>query len=146
MGFVSKVFSGCCVKICTTPGFPGQTLENYVGEPVEIEAYRSLTGHTLYYVVKDGPGCANATRDLVKYMNFPGPDHWKAIEQIIGYLKGKKIHGHKYRKPLGLRSINLSDSDYAAGKNSRESVCEMICTLGGMLTHWNSRNRKTTRK
>ena len=54
-----------------------------------IDEYRSLVGKLLYYTVKIGLDCANATRDLARHMSNPGKAHWHAMERKVGYLKGK---------------------------------------------------------
>ena len=46
-----------------------------------------------------GPDCANAVRDLARHMSKPGTDQGKAMERIVGYLKGKKMHGLVMREP-----------------------------------------------
>jgi hypothetical protein len=43
------------------------------------------------------PDCANAILDLTCHMTAPGKEHWKALEQLLGYLK------YNY-KPLKFRA------------------------------------------
>ena len=38
-------------------------------------------------------------------MNHPGPEHWKALGCLIGYIKGKKIKGIIIRNPKVLKGV-----------------------------------------
>ena len=43
----------------------------------------------MWYTTKVGPDMENAARELTVHMSHPGPDHWKALGSLIGYIKGK---------------------------------------------------------
>ena len=108
-----------------------------------LEEYRSLVGKLLYYTVKVGPDCANAIRDLARHMPSPGPEQWKAMSRVVGYLKVKELHGLVMKKPDCLTVINYCDTSYVTDKDLRRSVSGMICTLGGLVVNWSSRTQKT---
>ena len=44
----------------------------------------------MWYTTNVGPAVANAARELAVQMSHPGPEHWKALGNLIGYLKGKE--------------------------------------------------------
>ena len=133
----------CEAKIAKTPGFQNTVLsKNEEENPTMLEEYRSLVGKLMYYVVKVAPDCANATRDLARYMKNPGPEHWKAMERIVGYLKGKKLHGLIMRRPNDLKVIDYCDASYATDTVLRRSVSGMISSIGGMVVNWSSRTQK----
>ena len=136
--------TGKSAKAATTPGFPGVTLDKNVGETIMLDEYRSLVGKILFYVVKIGPDCGNASRDLARHMSNPGEEHWKSMGRIVGYLKGKELHGHVMRKPESLTAVKYCDASYASDPIARKSVSGMIGTLRGMMTNWSSRTIKTT--
>ena len=96
----------------------------------------------MYYVVKVGPDCANAVRDLARHMRNPGAEHWKAMERIVGYLKGKKLHGLIMRSPSSMQVVNYCDASYATDTVLRRSVSGMISSVGGMIVNWASRTQK----
>ena len=125
--------TGKTVKLFSTPGYPGTTLETYKGEPVQLTDFRSVLGKLLYYVTKVGPAMLNSVRELSSHMSMPGPDHWKAMSRVVGHLKSFEKYEMVYRAPEELRAISLSDSGYAACPETRRSVGGGVDTLGGMF-------------
>ena len=126
-------------KIYDTPGWQNTLLSKNEGTEINLEEYRSLVGKLLYYVVKVGPECGNDVRDLARYMSNPGEDQWKAMRRVVGYLKGKNLHGHVMRRPKDLKAVLYCDASYATDKDQRRSVSG---TLGGMIVNWSSCTQK----
>ena len=87
----------------------------------------------MWYKTKVGPYVENAARELAVHMSYPAPEHWKALECLIGYIKGKETEGIIIRKPKVLKVVMLCDSNYATYKDTRNSVSGLIATLGGTL-------------
>ena len=81
-------------------------------------------------------------RDLARHMTNPGTEHWRAMERVVGYLKGKVLHGLIMRAPEFLTVIDYCDASYATDTILRRSVSGMICTIGGLLINWSSRTQK----
>ena len=103
---IIKFYEKVCKKearAAKTPAFQNTVLsKNDSDEPIMLEEYRSLVGKLMYYAVKVGPDCANAVRDLARHMKNPGVEHWKAMERIVGYLKGKSLHGLFMHRPSSM--------------------------------------------
>ena len=131
------------VKLAKTPGFQNTVLSKNDGDSIMIEEYRSLVGKRLYYTVKVGLDCANAVRDLAHHMSNPGEEQWKAMNRIVGYLEGKKLHGLIMLRPECLTVINYCDASYVTDKDLCRSVSGMVCMLGGLVVNWSSRTQKT---
>ena len=70
-----------------TPGYPGKALLKAEGEPERLTEYRSFVGKLLFAMKKTYPELANPVRELATHMETPGPEHWKSIGRMIGYLK-----------------------------------------------------------
>ena len=121
------------VKLFSTPGYPGTTLETHKGEPVQLTDFRSVLGKLLYYVTKVAPAMLNSVRELSSHMSMPGPEHWKAMTRVVGHLKSFPKYEMIYRAPEELRAISLSDSGYAACPETRRSIGGGVDTLGGMF-------------
>jgi hypothetical protein len=104
---------------------------------VDLDAYRYIIGKIMYYATKIAPGICNAVRELAGHLSNPGEEHWKALEQCVGYLAGEGT------KPLCLRNLSISDcdSDYAKDENDRRSVSGQINILGAMTTNWTSKKQ-----
>ena len=64
-------------------------------EPKDIDKYRLSVGQLMWYITKLGPEVAKLERDLAIHMSHPGPEHWKAMVNLIGYLNGKRQKSSK---------------------------------------------------
>ena len=132
------------VKVASTPGFPGKCLTKNEAESIMLDEYRSLVGQIMFYMVKVGPDVANAARELAQHMTNPGEDHWKSMERMVGYMKGKSFYGIVLRKPECLKGIDYCDANYATNVDDRKSVSGAVYTVGGMITRWSSKTQHTT--
>ena len=129
------------VKIYTTQGTPGKCLMKHTGEPVKLDAYRSLVGKVMYYTTKLAPELSNAARELASHLSNPGEEHWHELGRLVGYLRQKKNLNLIYRKPRELRSISQCDSNYAKDPNDRKSISGRINTVGGTISNWTSKKQ-----
>ena len=78
-------------------------------------------------------------------MIHPGPEHWKALRRLIGYLKGKYTKHIVITKPKVLRAVVFCDSNYATYKETRNSVSGLFATLGRtLLTHLSKTQNNVT--
>jgi hypothetical protein len=101
------------VKEMATPGYPRKHLVKYDGDPVELDAYRSIVGKVLYYAKKVAPEMNNAVRELAQFLSKPGPEHWKALERCVGYVKSNRFNGELWiTKPKELRIVSGADSNH----------------------------------
>ena len=75
-------------------------------------------------------------------MQNPGDEHWKAMERMVSYLKGKEKHELIIRQPQNLRVISYGDSSYGDCKDTRRSSSGDFHTLGGALVNWRSQRLK----
>ena len=98
--------TGSDLKVQKTPGAPGMTpSKSGLEEPKDIDNYRSFVVHLMWYTTNLGPVVENTARDLSVHMSHPGPEHWKALGRLIGYLKGKRQKAYsseslRFLKPL----------------------------------------------
>ena len=115
--------TGKKVKEQVTPGYPNKWLLKLkdLSKIIKEKEYRSLIGKILYYVNKMDVGCSNAVRELAQHLDSPGEEHWKALGRLVGYLKTRIGKGRIIRKPLELRVVGWSDSDYAKAED-RKSI------------------------
>ena len=49
-------------------------------------------------------------------MSHPGPEHWKSLVNLIGYIKGKETKVVIVRKHKVLKAVMFCDSNYATNK------------------------------
>ena len=59
----------------------------------------------MWYTKKVRPDVENLERYSAVNMSRPGPEHWKALRRLIGYLKGKKTKGVVIRNPKSLKAV-----------------------------------------
>ena len=84
-------YNGNDVKFQKNPGDPGTTLSKIdLEEPYNIDKYRSFVGQIMWHTTKVELDVANVARELSVHMSHPGPEHWKTLGRLIGYLKGKE--------------------------------------------------------
>ena len=81
------------------------------------------------YITKVEPNVINAARELAVHMIHPGPEHWKALGLLIGYLKGKETKCISIRNNKVLKAVMFCDLNYATYKETRKSVSGIVTTL-----------------
>ena len=127
-------YTGSDVKVQKNPGDPGTTLSKIdLEETYNIDKYISFVGQLMLYTTKVGPDVENAANELAVIMSHPGPEHWKTLGLLIGYLKAKENKGIVVRKPKVLKYVMFCDLDYDTDKETRKSVSGLVATLAGTL-------------
>ena len=76
-------------------------------------------------------------------MSNLGPEHWKKLGCLIGYLKGKETKGIIIRKPKVLKAVMFRDPNYAANKETGKSVSGLVSTIGGEILMCLSKTHRT---
>ena len=71
--------------------------------------------------------------EVVVQISHYGPEHWKALGRLIGYIKVKDTKGIFNRNPNVIKDIMFCDSNYAKDKETRKSGIGLVTTLGGTL-------------
>ena len=83
-------YTGSDIESQKNSGASGKTLsKSDLEEPYNIDKYISFVGHLMWYTNKVLPDVVNVARELVVHIIHPGPEHWKALGYLIGYLKVK---------------------------------------------------------
>ncbi|CAM8999069.1 unnamed protein product [Rhodiola kirilowii] len=105
------------------------------------ERYRRLVGK-LNYLRMTRPDIAYPVSVVSQYMSSPTVDHWKAVEHILGYLKGSPGRGIVYGSH-GHENIEcFSDADWAGSKEDQRSTSGYGIMFGGNLISWQSKKQK----
>ncbi|CAM8881042.1 unnamed protein product [Rhodiola kirilowii] len=128
-------------KPCSTPMIPNLQLTKSGELFDDPERYRRLVGK-LNYLRMTRPDIAYPVSVVSQYMSSPTVDHWKAVEQILGYLKGSPGRGIVYGSH-GHENIEcFSDADWAGSKEDRRSTSGYGIMFGGNLISWQSKKQK----
>ncbi|CAM8883002.1 unnamed protein product [Rhodiola kirilowii] len=142
--YVLDLLSETCkigAKPCSTPMIPHLQLTKSGELFDDPERCRRLVGK-LNYLRMTRPDIAYPVSVVSQYMSSPTVDHWKAVEQILGYLKGSPGRGIVYGSH-GHENIEcFSDADWAGSKEDRRSTSGYGIMFGGNLISWQSKKQK----
>jgi hypothetical protein len=128
-------------KPCSSPMTPNLQLMRE-GVPFEDPGrYRRLVGK-LNYLRVTRPDIAYSVSVVSQYMSSPTVDHWKAVEQILCYLKGAPGRGIVYSDHGHNKIECYSDSDWAGSKEDRRSTSGYCVFFGGNLISWQSKKQQ----
>jgi hypothetical protein len=107
--------------------------------------YRSAVGSLLYAGNSTRADILNATADAAKYLKNPGKRHWKAVKNILRYLKGTPDKGIMYRQGLtnGLQLTGYADANWAGDPDKRRSTTGYVFFLAGGPVSWSSKRQPT---
>ena len=101
-------------------------------------------GKLTYLTTKVFVEAANVSLSLARYFHCPGPDHWKELEHVLGYMRGHPdLIRLRHRAPRDLVSAAVADANFATCKDTRKSVSGALITIGGTLVSWFSRPQNT---
>ena len=76
------------------------------------------------------PDIASAVREVARHAYDPAARHWKAIREIVAYLKATKDLGVVFRRGGDLKQSLFAYEDYAYRCNDRRSVSGVEVMLG----------------
>ena len=105
--------------------------------------YAQLVGCIQYLVVCTRPDLAHATSQVSRFMQNPGPAHWKACTRILRYLRGTVGHRLVFDVSRGrARLFGFSDADHAGCPDTRRSHSGYVVKVNGTAVAWISRRQK----
>ena len=127
-------------NITTTSPIPASP-SNYLRPREETEAeteepFREAVGSLMWVANMTRPDILNAVREVARHSHSPSDAHWKAVNQILRYLKGTSGLGLTFRKGASTDLITFADADYARNKEHRRSVSGgVIMYLGAAIAY-----------
>ena len=65
----------------------------------------------MWYTKKVRPDVTYAARELAMNMSHIGPEHWKVLVCLIGYLKSKNTKGIIIINPIVLKYVMCGNSN-----------------------------------
>lgn len=79
---------------------------------------------------------------LSRYLQDPGPEHWKAAKRVLKYLKETSNEGSSYNGTTSkLMCICFSDADFVGDEDERRSTSGYIAIINGTPVAWASRRQ-----
>ena len=79
---------------------------------------------------------------LARFMQNPGPEHWKAALRVLQYLKGaikNRLWFNSNSKGVSLTAY--SDANHAGCVDTRRSTSGYICKVNGTAVAWQSKRQ-----
>jgi len=128
------------VKPCSTPMVPNQQFVKDGEAFSDPERYRKLVGK-LNYLTVTRPDISYSVSIVSQFMSSPTVEHWRAVEQILSYLKFAPGRGVLYRNHGHSDIECFSDADWAGSKEDRRSTSGYCVFMGGNLVSWKSKKQ-----
>lgn len=143
-----------CRKV---PEVPPEIMSEEEKVFMQDKEYRSVVGCVNYLVNYTRPDLTFAHNYLCRHVNNPRRVHWKAVLQLLAYLKGTRTWGIRYtQQPLNedgtiAASVGYSDSDHGgtiAERGHNGGKCRSTegaaFTFAGGLLDWGAHLQTTT--
>ncbi len=150
-GFIVRLLQLAKLQDATTrpiPMQPGLNLTKSMAPTTDEERlamrdlpYRSILGSLLYLALGTRPDIAFAVSFLARFSADPGLAHWKALKNLLRYLKGSALHGIRYSRKGSTNFDSFADADWAGSLDDRKSVTGWLIRLGGAPICWQSQKQ-----
>jgi hypothetical protein len=123
---------------------PGTQIEKFDGEAQQQHkaVYASAIGGIGWAAICTRPDLARGYAKLARYVDNPGPIHFKALQQLFGYIKGTLDYGLTYNTDGSEPAQSLtaySDADFAGCLDTRRSTGGYLIFKGNNLISWQSK-------
>lgn len=110
---------------------------------MDATEYRRIIG-SLRYLLHTRPDLSYAVGVASRFMERPTVMHFKAVKQILRYIKGTMDYGLVYAAGTGaLKITGYTDSDLAGDLDDRRSTGGMAFYINQSLVAWSSQKQKT---
>jgi hypothetical protein len=130
------------VKERPIPMNPNIVLERYDDDEIHSKhkaTYASAVGALTWAANATRPDIAYATLRLARYSSNPGPQHFKALIQLFGYIKKTINLALHYNGDGGEELSAFCDSDFAGCPDSAKSTGGQLVMLGNCTIGWSSK-------
>jgi len=101
--------------------------------------YREAVGALHWLCRATCPGIAHAVSTVAKFMQNPGPKHWKAVKRIYAYLKRTAHIPLTIKANGGLEIEAYTDADWAGDPDTARSTTGFLVFVGNTLVSWRSK-------
>ena len=96
----------------------------------------------MYAMVSIRTDISHAVGVVSRFMANPGEEHWRAVKQVLRYLRGTSDHCIIFNGSEG-SVCGYVDVDYASDLDKRRSTTGYVFTLAGGAISWMSKLQKT---
>jgi len=128
------------------PMNPGMVLEAPIeGENMNTSnsfPYRELLGFLMYIAVTTTPNIMFSVSRLARYSTIASEMHWKAVKDVLRYLKRTSEFGLVYGGPSEITVVGYTDADWAGDRASRKSTSGYVFLVNKTVFPWKSSLQK----
>jgi hypothetical protein len=91
----------------------------------------------MYLASATRPDISYAVSKLSRFTSNPGDDHWKALKQVLRYMRGTTSFGIHYS---GYPPVpeGYSDSNWISDADETKAISGYVFTLAGAAVSWRS--------
>lgn len=133
--YVTPLDPGCKLAPATEPA-----THEEAREMAQIP-YREAVGGLQWAAITTRPDIAYATGVLGQFTQDPRPQHWKAVQHVLRYIKGTKRWKLVYSRGAdGIPLKQYGDASYA-GDYGRKSISGGATFIGNCLVAWHSKRQ-----
>jgi hypothetical protein len=145
--YARKILTQFGMLDCNSTSIPiehrSQLHKDAQGSTVDPTEYRRVIG-CLRYLLHTRPDLSYAVGVVSRFMERPTVMHFKAVKQILRYLKGTINCGLMFSGGNGAVEITgFTDSDLAGDSDDRRSTSGMAFYFNSILVSWSSQKQKT---
>ncbi|KAI3782063.1 hypothetical protein L2E82_12095 [Cichorium intybus] len=145
-GYAKKVLKLAGMADCNPSKYPMESklslTKDEGGVEVNSTDYRRLVG-SLRYLTHTRPDLAYSVGVVSRFMESPKESHFKAVKQILRYIKGTQSHGLVYRKGGDGKLIGFSDSSYGMDPVDGKGTTGMVFYYSNSPITWSSQKQRT---
>ncbi|KAL1346307.1 hypothetical protein AAHE18_08G180600 [Arachis hypogaea] len=99
--------------------------------------YKSIV-RALQYLTITRLDLSYAVNRVSQFMHHPTILHWKAVKQILRYLKGTTDKGLVFNKSTNFRFLGFADANWGGDVDDRKSISGYCVFTGCNLNVWKS--------
>ncbi|KAI3742955.1 hypothetical protein L1987_60654 [Smallanthus sonchifolius] len=145
-GYAKKILNAAGMLDCNPSKWPMesklQLTKDENGEAVNPTDYRRLIG-SLRYLLHTRPDLGYSTGILSRFMEKPRISHFKAMKQVLRYVKGTVGYGLKFRRGGDGKLLGYSDSSHGLDVEDRKGTTGMVFYYSNNLVTWASQKQQT---
>eukprot|EP00258_Populus_trichocarpa_P029770 XP_024445789.1 uncharacterized protein LOC112324984 [Populus trichocarpa] len=126
-----------CAKVNTLVECEVKMSKNDEGENINSTTFKSLVG-SLRYLTCTRLDVLFRARLVSRFINTPTITHFKALKQILQYIKGTVDFDLFYAYSNSFELMGYSDSDSAENMDDRKSTIDFVFYIGDITFTWSS--------
>jgi hypothetical protein len=126
-----------CAKVNTLVECEVKMSKNDEGENINSTTFKSLVG-SLRYLTCTRLDVLFRARLVSRFINTPTITHFKALKQILQYIKGTVDFDLFYAYSNSFELMGYSDSDSAKNMDDRKSTIDFVFYIGDITFTWSS--------